>query len=92
MQYLDKDLTESERRKKNKDADTEMWLAAQFELYASAEAAAKQWVFEAKGGGDSVRYKLPLTFQFSVGESATIQVLDPWCIHVIGALYPAPDR
>lgn len=90
---LGQGIDSSLRRMKDKQADTELWLASQFEVYAAAEAAAKQWVFEPSAGGASTStHVIPLRFQFSVGDAATIQVVDQWTIHVVAARYSSPDQ
>jgi len=89
---LDQSLPEATRKAKYKEFDTEYWLAAQFEVYAAAEQAARQWIFQSvRPATPPGHHVIDLTFRFSRGDSAFIQVIDPWTIAVTGALYPAPD-
>ena|GEM_PF-5534949 len=86
---LDASFPEPQQRAKYKEFETEYWLAAQDQLYAAAEEAARRWTFQSllpatpKG-----LHVVNLTFRFCVGDTATIQVVDPWSITVVGALFP----
>jgi hypothetical protein len=89
---LDKNLSQAEREAKYKQFNAELWLSAQFQLYASAEQAARQWVFQSlRPATPPGQHVIDLTFRFNKGDSASIQVVDPWTISVTGALYPAID-
>jgi len=85
---LDQSLSDAERTQKYKEFNTELWLSAQFQMYAAAEQAARQWLFLPLRPGPAGEHVLHLTFKFSRGDAASIQVLDPWTISVVGALYP----
>ncbi|MGO9094009.1 MAG: hypothetical protein ACLQGV_02205 [Bryobacteraceae bacterium] len=89
---LDKDLSQAEREAKYKEFNTELWLSAQFEMYASAEQAARKWIFQSvRPAAPPGLHWIDLTFRFCRGDSASIQVIDPWTISVTGALYPGID-
>jgi hypothetical protein len=89
---LDMKLSDLERKAKFKQFDTEDWLAAQLDLYAAAEHATRQWLFQwvPRAKSPAIQY-VPLTFRFSKGDVATIQVIDSWTINVVAATYPAGD-
>jgi hypothetical protein len=86
---LDESLPEPQRRARYKESEGEDWLAAQDQVYAAAEQAARQWAFQsllpARPGG---RHGVHLTFRFLVGDAATIQVVDPWSVTVVGTRFP----
>jgi len=87
---FDKSLSEEERGTKWKESTTEDWLAAQLELYASAERAAHQWVFQSmRPATPPGHHVVNLAFRFVSGKEASIQVVDPWTIVVTGTTYPA---
>jgi len=87
---LDQSLSEADQKANFKAFDTEQWLAGQYQVYAAAEKAALQWQFESRLPPRSVGYHaINLTFRFSVGQEASIQVVDPWTIAVFCARYPA---
>jgi hypothetical protein len=76
-------------RDRVKEADTEWWLAAQMQIWAAAEEAARRWHFQDTHPLSKTGYNIVnLTFRFSVGREASIQVIDPWTIAVTAASYP----
>jgi hypothetical protein len=93
VEALDETLPEATRKAKFKEFDTEYWLTAQFEVYEAAEVAARQWVFESlPAAAPPNGYPIILTFRFSTGAKASIEVIDPWSVVVTAALYPHGDR
>ena len=90
---LDDSLPKDKQRAKYKEYDTETWLAAQDQVYAAAEQAAKQWLFESRDPATPPGHQvLDLTFRFKRGPKASIQVIDPWSITVVTATYPSPSE
>lgn len=89
---LDESLPQPQRRQKFKEAYAEYWLCAQNQVYAAAESAARQWLFESsRPASPPGHHTLNLTFRFSIAGSATIQVIDPWSVVVVAAQYPGID-
>lgn len=86
---LDNSLPEDQRRARFKEYDTELWSAAQDQVYAAAEQATRQWLFESKDPPTPPGFHaLNLVFRFKRGPKASIQVIDSWTVTVVAATYP----
>jgi hypothetical protein len=89
---LDESQPQPQRRQKFKEAYTEYWLAAQAQIYAAAESAARQWLFESsRPASPPGHHTLNVTFRFAISSSPSIQVVDAWSVTVEAARYPGVD-